>query len=87
MSSSRISQNEARRMRKELRALQARDVARARAWSAEYPGGVCVASMEANDVALTAIRTSRALGCAVVVTSSASDRRVYFHAIRGGGQS
>jgi hypothetical protein len=83
--SSRISQREARRMRKELRELRERDVARVRAWSKDYVGGVCIVTMEAGDVALTAIRTARALGHAVVVTHSATERTLYFNAVKAGG--
>ena len=62
-----ISQREARRMKKRLAELEARDSARARHWSSEYPGGVNIDTLTVHGVEYVAIKTAWMLGHAVIV--------------------
>lgn len=77
----RISQREARRLRKRVDELERERNEQRRQWSAEYPGGVNVTavSVGSDSRVVTAIRVSRALGHAVVATVREGD--VLFHAL------
>lgn len=57
-----ISQREAQRMRKELRALHERDAARQRSWSSDYPGGVNIDTIAVNDCEWHIVMTAQKLG-------------------------
>jgi hypothetical protein len=77
-----ISQREAYRMRKELRALHERDASRERYWSSEYPGGVHIATSQPNSDVLACITTARKLGHAVVAITSNDGKVLYYAASR-----
>ena len=62
-----ISQREAQRLRKMVKAYESRDIARARYWASEYPGGVHIDTLPIADVRYVAIRTAWMLGNAVIV--------------------
>jgi hypothetical protein len=63
-----ISQREARRLRKRVSELEADELSRRRQWATEWPGGTTIASTSwSKDAAVpVAIRTARCLGHAVV---------------------
>lgn len=66
--SKRISQREARRLRKRVQVLEQADELRRRVWSSEYPGGVQIEcrKWESDHPVPTAIRTARKLAHAVI---------------------
>lgn len=66
---SRISQREARRLRKRVAELESQQEGMRRRWSQQYPGGVQIASLQISDgnPVPSIIRTARALEHAVVV--------------------
>lgn len=78
-----ISQREARRLRKRVTELEDRDAARRRAWSHDYVGGTQIGGVkwDKDESRPVAIRTARKLGHAVVVTA-ADDGSVYFFALK-----
>lgn len=65
-----ISQKEARRLRKRVRELEQAERHRRRSWGQEWLGGVIVTSFQwpTTDQHVIAIRTARKIGHAVVVT-------------------
>jgi hypothetical protein len=77
--SRRISQREARRLRQRVEELEIAEVRRRRGWSADYPGGVHIASVEysADHRLLVAIGTARRLGHAVVVVERSGELLFY----------
>jgi hypothetical protein len=78
-----ISQREARRLRKRVTELEAAETKRRRTWSQEWPGGVQIAATSPTESVLTAIRTARKLGHAVVATVDGdNDTFVRFTALR-----
>ncbi len=66
----RISQREARRLKKRVEELELRDRARARHWSSEYPGGAHIDTLTVAGVEYVAIKTAWMLGYAVIVKPS-----------------
>lgn len=64
-----ISQREARRLRKRVEALEARQREQMRSWSSEYPGGVHLDSIEVSPAEYAIVATARKLGHAVVLTT------------------
>jgi hypothetical protein len=75
-----ISQREARRMRKELKALHERDAARERSWSSDYPGGIHIATSSPNADVVAIIKTARKLGHAVVAMADDLGKILYYAA-------
>jgi hypothetical protein len=63
----RISQREARQLRKRVAALEVAEERRRRVWSQEWTGGVNIATAVEDVATATAVRTARKLGHAVVV--------------------
>lgn len=76
-----ISQNEARRMRKRLKDLETRDRQLANGWLKEWPDGVHLLTMDKTDVVgeedVAVIRTARRLGHPVVVAEQAGSLHFY----------
>ena len=71
MTTKRISQREARRLRKRVEELERQDNRRRNAWANEYPGGVNIGSVTLADAdchVIGAIHAARLLKHAVVVT-------------------
>lgn len=77
---SRISQREARRLRKRVQELEDRERQRLSAWGGGYPGGVHLASrqIETGEWFFGALKTARRLGCALVATISDSGQINYY---------
>lgn len=85
---SRVSQREARRLRKRVAELEQEESRRRRAWASDYPGGVQITSTKwesAGSTVPTAISTARKLGHAVVAITE-SDGLVRFLALPLGGK-
>lgn len=79
MSSSKISQREARRLKKRVAMLEAAEKARRSRWAADWPGGQHVMSrIDTTDA--NVINLCRKLGHAVVVNTNGSNE-IYYHAI------
>lgn len=74
-----ISQREARRLRKKLGEMERAEEARRRSWASDYPGGVNFTVSQPNETVIAAIKTARMLGHAVVVTLNGST--VLYHAM------
>jgi hypothetical protein len=81
VSGKRISQREARRLRKRVEELERHFDAQRHAWSGDWPGGVniCTANFENLPSHLASINTARLLGHAVVAVVSGNSVR--FHAL------
>ena len=78
-----ISQREARRLKKQVEELLRDERSRLGKWAMDWPGGVNVASTQwgPNDVVPVAIRTARLLGHAVVAMAD-SNGLVRFMALK-----
>lgn len=72
-----ISQREARRLRKQVAAFEELEMRRLRSWASEWPTGVEItnAVYDQTGAIPTAIRTARKLGHAVVVVENAGALR------------
>lgn len=70
-----ISQREARRLRRRVQQLETAEIKRRSAWSSEYPGGVNICNIlySQDDFHAVAIRTARKLGHAVVVVERSGE--------------
>ena len=68
--SKKISQREARSLRKRVAELEKANEQNANAWAREYIGGVNVATVIVTDVSHAICRTARKLGHALVVVPS-----------------
>lgn len=77
-----ISQREARRLKKRVQELEKEINAQRASWSSDWPGGVHIATAEADMLATICARleTARRLGHAVVATE-ASKTRIEFRAL------
>lgn len=73
----RISQREARQLRKRVLALAAHLKAIRTGWFKSYPGGTNICSMQVVSTTTVAIDTARKLGHAVVVVNDESTLRFY----------
>lgn len=82
--SKKISQLEARRLKKRVQELERREESRFALWGSDYPYGtqICALALDPKGVVSTAIKTARRLGNAIVVTV-ADDGTVYFFALSG----
>ena len=68
--SKKISQREARQLRKRVADLEKRNEQNASAWAREYIGGVHVATVSASDVSHAICKTARKLGHALIAVPS-----------------
>ena len=75
-----ISQREARRLRKRVAELERREEARNGQWSSEYPGGVNFWNLKADPGTWNAVKVAQLLKHAVVVKTS-DDVTLRFYAI------
>lgn len=75
-----ISQREARRLKKRVEELEREEAHRRRVWASEYPHGVNIATAkwEEGGRVPTAILTARKLKHAVVCTAEESGRVLFF---------
>lgn len=76
----RISQREARRLRKRVAELEQQERARRNAWSGDWFCGVNIATVTPDPVTLSALKTARLLKHAVVCITDMSDH-VRFQAL------
>jgi hypothetical protein len=76
-----ISQREARRLKKRVRELEDQQARRARQWSSEYPGGVHIDTIRITNAEACIIETAQKLGNAIVVKSAGNDQ-IYVYGVR-----
>lgn len=79
---SKISQREARRLRKRVKELEEAEAKRQRRYAQDWPGGVNVATADLPTDAAVAIRTARRLRHAVVAIADDSGNSVRFMALQ-----
>ena len=79
MSALKISQREARRLRKRVQQLEREQVERTRRWSKEYPGGVHIKTWTPSEVDVEACRVASALGHALVLRYD--NGKLYLYAV------
>ena len=73
-----ISQREARRLRKRVSELERIDAGRKARWSSDYPGGTNIDTLHVSETEWFIVRTAKALGHAVVVVpGNKPELRVY----------
>jgi hypothetical protein len=76
-----ISQREARRLRKRVQELEAAQRHARNRWSSDYPGGACLGCIDRDKDWLSGrIEAARLLGHAVVITEN-NEGRLTFHAL------
>ena len=73
-----ISQREARRLRKRVDELEQRERERFARWATTYPGGTNFHTFAVDKESAAAIRVARTLGHAVVVLIDNSDRLMFY---------
>lgn len=73
-----ISQREARRMKWELDRLERRDAQRQSAWTAEYPGGVNIDTIDVQGVEYVAVKTAWLLGHPVIVKPGKTNELIVY---------
>jgi hypothetical protein len=73
----RISQREARSLKKELFELKRRLSQQMNVWSSDYPKGIHLLTMEATPVVIATVKTARKLSRAIVVTQEENQIRFY----------
>ena len=76
-----ISQREARRLRKRVEELEQLEDSRLKAWKSEYPGGVFLTGISVQPAVHAMAKTARKLGHAVVVTTN-GDTELHFYALK-----
>lgn len=73
-----ISQREARRLRKRVQELEEQDIKRGNAWVREFPGGVNIDTLTVSETEWHIVHTARLLSHAcVLVDGDNSKLRVY----------
>jgi hypothetical protein len=77
-----ISQREARRLRRRVADLESRDNDRARLWNNQYPGGVCVEEIDCEAVTMAKLRTARKLGHYLIAIPAMNNDNVWFYAVK-----
>jgi hypothetical protein len=79
-----ISQAEARRLRRKVQALEDREQARMNPWRSDYPDGVhlCTTSYATEREDLACMMTARKLACAVVAVPDSTRNEVRFYGVR-----
>ena len=78
-----ISQREARRLKRLVMDYAQRDRRNAYVYSSDYVGGVCLGSCSRDPDWLDgAIKAARQLGRPVIVTQSSDMKTLYFHAVK-----
>lgn len=73
----RISQREARRLRKRVEELELADSKRRNAWISDWPGGVYLTGVAIHSDVLAQVKTARKLGHAVVVVNAGDALQFY----------
>ena len=72
-----ISQRDAWRLKKRVAVLETAENQRRNDWTRDYPGGVHIASLNADPVLLAQVNTARRLSHAVVATVANIEIRFY----------
>jgi hypothetical protein len=75
-----ISQREARRLKKRVEELEEMDNKRRQAWKSEYPGGVFLEGIAVQPWTYATVKTARKLGHAVVITTN-GENTIQFYAL------
>jgi hypothetical protein len=73
-----ISQLEARRLRRRVRELEAEQQAQRCTWKLEWPSAKIIRRYAVDDITWTAINTARALNHAVVVVPDSGNQLAFF---------
>lgn len=68
MPSKKISQREARELRRRVARLENHAEQKTRIWAQDWPGGVNITHVILDDVTHAKVETARKLGCALVAT-------------------
>lgn len=76
-----ISQREARRLKKRVAELEKMDEGRRKSWQSDYPGGVFLTGITVQPSVHAMAHTARKLGHAVVVTTN-GENVVQFYALK-----
>ncbi len=79
----RISEREARRLRRRVEELERQEEIRLRRWTSEFPGGVHLVSLQLTPECAAAVNTAIKLGHYVVVKTS-ENTNAYLYASRAG---
>lgn len=82
MGSMKISQREARRLRKRVGELESLLRSQRMAWSREWPGGIHIWTSEANtDAKMATLRTARRLGRPIVAVADQGSPTIRYYAV------
>lgn len=73
-----ISQREARRLKKRVEELERREGTRQSRWTTDYPGGTNFHTFRVDDTSAASIRTAAVLGHAIVVRISNSNNLLFY---------
>lgn len=76
-----ISQREARALRRRVEMLELAATAERNAWCRDYPGGVHIGWQEVTLETIARVKTARLLGHPVVVVPSNKDNCIGFYAV------
>lgn len=76
-----ISQREARALKKRVAELEDAEYRRRSAWVSQYPGGAYLKSMAINEIEWNIVRTARKLKHAVVVIESQNTYELHLYAL------
>jgi len=76
-----ISQREARRLKKRVQELELLHAQQHRLWGAEYPGGVSLGRLKlSRDWLMGRIEAARLLGHAIIITEA--ENEIHFYAMK-----
>ena len=78
----RISQREARRLKKRVDELERQRASQFARWGSEFPGGVNIDFIDVQAVEYVAVKTAVALGHAVVVRPANQENRILLFAVK-----
>lgn len=78
-----ISQREARRLKKRVAELEALREKERSSWVREYPGGVHLGSWTPAEWLFASIKTARRLGFPVVVATHDTENNIHFYVAKG----
>lgn len=76
-----ISQREARRLRRRVQELEDHQNARLRRWSSVYPGGVHINTIKMSNVEACIVATAVKLGHTIIVKEGSNDE-LYIYAVK-----
>lgn len=76
-----ISQNEARRLRKRVTELETHQETRLRRWSCAYPGGIHIDTIKVTNQEACIVATAVRLGHTIIVKEGSNDE-LYIYAVK-----